>query len=265
MNAAVQITATARHLRHAIGTAVREGRHAIGWSQGELAARAGVSAGMVARVELGLVNVSVDRAGALLAALGLAIRLEVEHPFVDRRQRDAVHARCVGSVRRRLGGHGWLTAGEVEIIDGRSRGWIDVLAFEPEAGVLLVSEVKTEIEDLGRIERTLAWYARAAWSAAARLGWKARRVERCVLVLATEANEIRLRENRIALAESFPARAGDLRALVGDGRPLPGAGLALIDPGSRRRGWPIFCRIDGRRTPAPYADYADAVRRWAGR
>jgi hypothetical protein len=40
-----------------------------------------------------------------------------------------------------------------------------------------------------------------------------------------------------------------------------GRGLALIDPSSRRRAWLIRTRLDGRRSPAPFADYADAARR----
>jgi hypothetical protein len=42
-----------------------------------------------------------------------------------------------------------------------------------------------------------------------------------------------------------------------------GRGLALIDPTSRRRDWLLPSRSDGRRTRAPYMDYADAARRLA--
>jgi transcriptional regulator with XRE-family HTH domain len=259
-NAAMQITAVARHLRQTLGTAVRDGRLAVGWSQAAFARRAGVSRAMVAMVEAGNVNVTVDVAGQLLSILGLTIQVRVDAPFVAGRQRDAVHARCLGQTRRRLAADGWLTAGEVEIVEGRSRGWIDVLAFHPATRTLLVIEVKTEIHDLGQIERTLAWYGRAAWSASKRLGWRPRRVERCVLVLATEANDARLFANRVALAASFPVRSADL-LLVREGRPLTGAGLALIDPSSRRRDWLFRGRVDGRRSAAPYRDYAAAAGR----
>jgi hypothetical protein len=82
----------------------------------------------------------------------------INGPFLqDReRQRDAAHARCVSFVRERLRREGWLTATEVEIGRGRARRWIDLLAYHPTQRVLLVVEIKTLIDDLGTIERTLA-------------------------------------------------------------------------------------------------------------
>ena len=38
-------------------------------------------------------------------------------------------------------------------------------------------------------------------------------------------------------------------------------GLAMIDPSSRRREWLIRTTVDGRRSAAPYVDYADFMRR----
>jgi hypothetical protein len=40
-----------------------------------------------------------------------------------------------------------------------------------------------------------------------------------------------------------------------------GQSLAMIDPSSRRREWLIRTAVDGRRSAAPYADYADFIDR----
>ncbi len=46
------------------------------------------------------------------------------------------------------------------------------MAFDPRTRTLAVIEIKTQLDDLGQIERTLAWYEREAWAAARRLGWR---------------------------------------------------------------------------------------------
>ena len=141
---------------------------------------------------------------------------------------------------------------------------MDVLAWHPGTGLLLVIEIKTELRDLGAVERQIHWYEREAWAAARRLGWRPRRAVGCVLLLSTDAVEQRIRENRDALARSFPGRARDLATIVADGRASssnPKRALALIDPRSRRPSWLRPSRVDGRRSDAPYADYADFIRR----
>jgi transcriptional regulator with XRE-family HTH domain len=229
----------------------------MGWSLDELAARARVSKGMVVLIEHGRANATLDLAGKVLSALDVTVDLRITSPHVETRQRDAAHARCAAYVARRLGGTGWLVRREVEIVGRRSHGWIDILAFHPETRALLVIEVKTEIHDLGRIERTLGWYAREARSVASGLGWRPASLRTVLLVLATAANDERLGENRDALAQTFPVRG---MAVLERGE----SGLALIDPRSRRRDWLIRARIDGRRSPTPYLTYADFVRSHRG-
>jgi hypothetical protein len=219
---------------------------------------------MIARIESATVNVSLDVAARVCNALGVQVDLVFRTPFiVDRRpQRDAAHARCSAYVQRRLETAGWLVEREVEIVHGRSHGWIDLLGFEPRCLTLLIVEIKTETEDLGRIERTLAWYRREAWASARRLGWRPVRTATWLLVLATEINDERIRVNRDTLAAAFPGRVAEAEAtLAGYGANPPPAALALIDPRSRRRAWLIRSRIEGRRSLAPYPDYAGFMRR----
>jgi hypothetical protein len=127
--------------------------------------------------------------------------------------------------------------------------------------LLLVIELKTEIRDLGAIERTLGWYEREAWAAARRLGWRPNQVLGCLLLLATEMNENRIADNQAGFSGGFPIRASELRRVMADNTPaLRGRAMALIDPRSRRHDWLRPSRLDGRPTPAPYVDYADFVR-----
>jgi transcriptional regulator with XRE-family HTH domain len=255
------ITATER-----AGLLVRDLRRALGWSQRTLAMRAGISQPWISDIERGTAtDAPIGTLARLLDAMGARLVIDASAPFLGaQRQRDAVHVRCSAHVARRLERAGWRVATEVEIGDGRSRGWMDVLAWHPGTGVLLVIEIKTELRDLGAVERQIHWYEREAWAAARRLGWRPRQLVGCLLILATDAVEQRIRENRDALARSFPVRARDLTALIADGGAsgfYPRRALALIDPRSRRASWLRPSRVDGRRSDAPYADYADFIRR----
>jgi hypothetical protein len=84
-----------------------------------------------------------------------------------------------------------------------------------------------------------------------------------LLCLASDEVEAAIRGARPAIDRIAPARADEmLRTLAGDPGPLP-TGLALIDPRSKRHGWLFRCRIDGRRSRAPYRGYADFIDRSA--
>ncbi|MBA3876894.1 MAG: hypothetical protein C0498_08150 [Anaerolinea sp.] len=248
-----------------VGTMVKTLRTAIGWSQRELGRRAAVSQSMVCLAESGVLrDLTFSTAAALLSAMGARLVVDVDAPYLgDReRQRDPAHARLGAHVLARLRRAGWETRPEVEVGGDRSRGWIDIVAFHPESRVMLVIEIKTEIHDLGQIERSLGWYEREAWGAARRFGWRPARAIGCLLLLATEANELRAAANRTSIEVGFPLRARHLEPVVlGGSMPTAtGRAIAVIDPRSHRRAWCGALRIDGRRSPAPYVDYADFMR-----
>jgi transcriptional regulator with XRE-family HTH domain len=234
----------------------------MGWSQAKLAARAGTSQSSVSRVEAGDPTVALRTVFDLVDAPGIRIDLELHPPHLEdrRRQVDPAHARACAFVARRLAAQGWDVRLEVEIGDGR--GWIDLLAFRSADRSVFLAEIKTEIHDAGAIHRTLSWYEREAWSAARRLGWSPRRLASALLLLATDANDRRVLENSALLRRTCPARATALRTWLTEARSesLPRA-LAMVDPSSRRRAWLGSATADGRRTPAPYAHYADFMRR----
>lgn len=249
-----------------IAAAVVEIRTTLGWSQRELSRRSGVPQSTMSRIETGKQpDVSLLTATHLLEAMGARLRFEIDAPFLGerRRQLDPAHARMSGHIARRLERLDSRVVTEVEVGGDRSRGWIDLMAFNPANGHLLVVEIKTEIHDLGQIDRTLGWYEREAWPAARRLGWRPVSLTGCLLLLMTDENDAAVGFNREGLRRLFPVRAAALHGILGaDGRAPPGRtrALAMVDPRSRRQTWLRPTRDEGRRTPAPYADYADFMR-----
>lgn len=246
-----------------LARAARDGRLALGLSQRALAIKVGVARSYIAAIERGRANPSLDIIVRLATALGLEIDLDLRPPIIvgDRRQRDAVHARCSGYVDRRLRAAGWETAREVAIVDGRWRGWIDLLAFDPRTGTLIVIEIKTVIDDLGALERQLGWYERTARRAALDRGWRPRRIVTWLLVLSTEQNEQAMTQNRDVFERAFPVGSASMAALLEEPAAdrVYGRGLAMIDPTRRRETWLVRPRIQGGRSPSAYRDYRDAA------
>jgi len=242
----------------------RETRTMLDVTQLELAEAAGVSRSLIAEIEAGRGNPSLDVVSRIGDALGLELDLSGRLPInLGPKPRDAVHARCSGYVDRRLRSAGWQTRREIAVSAGRIHGWIDLLAFDPRSGALLIVEIKTRLDDLGAIERQIGWYERCAVDAAFSLGWQPRTVSSWLLMLASEEVDDGLRRYRDVLRVAFPRRAAQLREdLVLPVRMTSGQrGLALIDPTSRRRDWLLPSRSEGRRTAAPYRDYGDAAQR----
>ena len=232
-------------------------------SRQELAGRVGVTASYIGQIERGMANPSVALIEAIADALGLDLQLDVRPPVFPGGSHvgDALHARCSAYVDRHLRALGWVTAREVEIVQGRSHGWIDLLAFDLRTGVLMILEVKTRLVDLGALERQMAWYERSARQSALRLGWRPRRSASAVVALASDEVDRVVRAHRDLLSLAFPVRAREIaRGLAEPSFLRSERGLALIDPSSRRRDWLIRTSVDGRRSRLPYSNYADASR-----
>lgn len=257
--------AMASHLRVTFARLCFDTRTMLDITQQTLADSVGVSRAYIATIESGRANPSLDLVIRIADRLGVELDLVARQPLVIARpQDDLVHARCSGYVDRRLRRAGWEVAREVEVVHGRSHGWIDLLGFDQRSGTLLIIEVKTRLDDLGSIERQLAWYQRSAMGLAREMGWRPARVAGWLIALASDEVESSIRANGDALRAAFPMRADDMTMIIG-GHVVPGAssrGLALIDPSSRRRHWLIRSRSDGRRSQTPYRDYADAVQRF---
>jgi transcriptional regulator with XRE-family HTH domain len=252
-------------LAAAIGTAARTVRLGFGWSQRELGERVGSSQSMISRFEAGrLDHLDLAFADAVLAELGISPWFNTRVPGLAdrRRQTDRVHALCGGYVGRRLADADWLVRHEVEVGTGRRRGWIDLLAYRPADHALFCPELKTELHDMGEIQRTLAWYESQAWSAARRVGWTPRQLCSALVLVCTDENDRRVADNLTIIRQAFTGSATALAAWLGSpGAQLPSRAVAMVDPRSRRRDWVRLTRSDGRRSTAPYRDYADLAGR----
>jgi transcriptional regulator with XRE-family HTH domain len=250
-------------LRSELGRLCRETRIELDITQAALAEAAGIDRGYLATIEAGQANATLDVVERVAHALGLDLRISASRVIVLGRppRGDVVHARCSAYVERRLRSAGWLVAREVEVVHGRSHGWIDLLAFDPRTGTLLVIEITTELLDVGAVERQLGWYEREAMRLAATLGWAPRRQASWLLALASDAVDASVATNRAVIDLAFPVRAPAMLETASGSGPAAGRGLAQIDPASRRRHWLIRTRIDGRRGAAPYRDYRAAAMR----
>jgi transcriptional regulator with XRE-family HTH domain len=245
---------------------IGDARRLVGWTQRDLADRARTSQATIWRIERGAgPTVDLLVAERVLAALGIraTIDLDARHLADRRRQLDGVHARLNGYVARRLARLGWQTATEVPLGDGAPRGWVDTLAFRPADRALLIEESKTELPDIGALQRSLTFYEREAWAAARARGWEPRRSAVLVVVLDTDAAARRLMDARDLIASAFPAALGPLSGWLADPACVPSRGWAIAsaDPAVRGATWLRPTVIESRRRRAAYVDYADAARR----
>ena len=212
------------------GKACRTGRLALDLSQQELADALGIHRGHLANIEAGRTNISVDLMERIAHALGQRLDLIVQPPRLvsQRPTHDTVHAWCSGYVARRLLNMGWSVAREVDVSGGGGRGWIDLLAFDPAARTVVVVEIKTRLDDLGLVERQIAWYEAHAFAAAERLGWSPRRSATWLIVLASDEVDRTLVTGRDAINQAFPGRAPDMLAALAGTEPTGRRALAMV-------------------------------------
>jgi transcriptional regulator with XRE-family HTH domain len=249
-----------------LGPLIVDARRLIGWSQASLAMRSGTSQSTISRIEAGKASaLDVLVVERILRALGmrLTIGVDARHLADRRRQADGIHARLVGYEDRRLVRLRWQTALEVELPGPHGpRGWIDLMAFRETDRALIVDETKGELDDMGALQRSLAFYEREAWAAARRLGWHPRSVTVICVALDSEAVARRVDANRDVVARAFPAHvAGTAAWIASPDAPRPaGWTLAVADPLYRGAKWLKSTVSRERRTVPAYRDYAEAAR-----
>ena len=181
----------------ALGRSVRMLRHRRGWRQIDLALRTGVSATAVGLIERGEADrLALRTVRRVASAVGLRLGWDVGPRAPELyRLADADHARCADFLMRRLEALGWLIRAEVSFNEYGDRGRIDLLAFHPSTGTLLVIEIKTLIVDAQDLLGSLDVKQRVSTRVARSLGWPARVVVPMLVVLKTTTNRRRIEQH----------------------------------------------------------------------
>ena len=196
-------------------------------TQEQVAQTAGVSRGVVARIERGHASAAtvatLDRLASVLQARVL-VRLSWNGEALDRLL-DARHATTVEEVVRTLRAHAWDVLTEVSFNEFGERGSIDILAFHPRTHVLLVVEVKTVIADAQELQATLDRKVRLAPKIARSRGWAAARVATLLVVVESRTNRDRVARLGATFGNAFPHRNVAIRRWLSrpeQDRPLRG-------------------------------------------
>jgi len=199
-----------------IGRTIRVLRQRRGWRQVDLAARSGLSRSAVSDIERGRIGrYTISSVRRLLRALEadgeLAVRWGAPGDLDRLLDRDhALLVQAWADLHRR---HGWQVWPEASFSVYGERGRIDLLAFHPPTGVLVVSEMKTGLwnlqDTLGRLDAKV----RLARSVAAERGWEVRRVVGALIVAEGRTARRRVAEHA-ALFAGYETRGRAARAFV---------------------------------------------------
>jgi transcriptional regulator with XRE-family HTH domain len=234
-----------------LGSVFRAVRVRKGWRQVDIAHAARLSQPVISRIERGHVR-RISVATLLRLAEALEVRIDVVPRWrggdLDRMLNAghaALHQRVAGLFARTA----WMPAPEATFAVYGERGVIDVLAFHPPTGALLVVELKTDLVDVQRLMAAVDRYRRLAPRVARERGWNARGIGVWVVLRDTKTNRRRVREHAAVLRSVFPHDGrfvrrwlrepiGPLAALsfVADAAAGPGAASSSGVRRVRRRG-----------------------------
>jgi transcriptional regulator with XRE-family HTH domain len=186
------------------------------WRQEDVAVRARLSPSAIGRHERGYIGsqAALERHGAVFG-----LRLDVR--LVGRggelvRLADEEHAAIIESLAAWFREHGFLTEAEASFSEWGERGRVDLLAFDPRTGTLVIVEVKTLLVDLQDLFGALDVRMRLASTIAMRRGWQIRRTVTVLAVADTSVNRAVVR-NHPTLFEAFDGRRLTMSVLGRDG------------------------------------------------
>ncbi len=193
--------------------ALRRRRH---WTQLDLAARAGVSRSAVWRIERGHADrVTVHVLVRVAATLGarIDVRLLWQGEGLDRLL-DAGHADLVERMLGLLASSDWTAATEVSFNIRGERGSIDILAFHPATGSLLVIEVKSVVPDMQAMLHGIDRKARVADDIALDRDWDATSTTRLLVLPADRTARRRVEHHAATFRTALPARTTEVRRWI---------------------------------------------------
>ena len=211
----------AEWLSRRIGQEIHSARKACGWSQRELAARAGVDQSAVSRVERGWTRVSVALLSRLTVELALDFSARV-YPADDLVLRDERQLRQVGLIVARKGA-AWHASLEARVgVDSRDHRAIDIVL----ATALEVWAVEVE-RDLSNFQEQL----RGDLLKRDLLAQRESRPVRFILAL-PDTRRLRaiVRTHLPPIRETLPASSRQIWACLRTGTPLGADGLLWLPP-----------------------------------
>lgn len=200
-----------------VGSLVRAVRHRLGWTQAEVAVRAGVSQRHVSNLEAGrLENMTVRSARRIGSAL------EIRLPFSPTwrggdgaRLVDAGHAALIERIVGVLRAGTWECVVEFTFNVFGERGSVDVLGWHAATGTLLIAEAKTRLLDTQDTNASLARKARIVPRVSAReRGWAARHVGVLLVLDDLTANRSAVARHSSTFEAAYPVRGHDVRAWI---------------------------------------------------
>ena len=196
-----------------LGLAYRALRRRRGWTQAQLGAKARVSQSAVSNIERGAGDrFTVRTLTRVAATLGARVSLRILSQGEDiDRLLDAGHAAIVERVAQLLRERGWEVVPEATFSVFGERGAIDILAFHPATGALLVVEVKSVVPD---VQATLAGIdrkARLAAKLAADRGWRVTSVSRWLVLPGDATSRRRIDAHGETFRAALPGRTIEMR------------------------------------------------------
>ncbi|HXU85708.1 MAG TPA: hypothetical protein VN773_07870 [Verrucomicrobiae bacterium] len=211
--------------------ALRFGRHfralriRLERRQRDVSARAGLSRSLIASIDRGeLDGVTVGSLLRAAAALGADVDLYLRWrgERLDRLV-DEAHAWLVDAFVQLLRGLGWVVDVEVSFSIWGERGSIDILAFHPLFGALLVVEIKSVIADSQATLHGLDRKSRLAREVIVGRGWNVRHVSRLLVIGATATSRRRVARLAATYDAALPERGTVARRwLRSPDRPIAG-------------------------------------------
>ena len=191
-----------------VGQAIRAVRRRRGWSQAELARRAGTSQGLISMFERGHMDtVSLRILRRVARVLDVRIDLTPRWRAGDLdRLLNAGHSQLHELVAQWFGDKlpEWVLAPEVTFSVYGERGVIDILAWHEPTRSLLVIELKTAVADVNELLGTFDRKKRLAAQVARERGWDPRTVSAWLIVTDTKTNRRRLEAHTAVICNAFP-------------------------------------------------------------
>lgn len=208
-----------------------------GWRQEDASERARISRNVSRKIERG--ELSTTSLG-LLRKYALAFDLRLDLVVGGRggdlaRTIDEEHATIVEQLAAILTRLGWRVEPEASFNHYGDRGRIDLLAYHPATGTLLIIEVKTVLTDLQAMFGSMNVKHRVASVLAKERGWEIRQVGSLLAIASSSASRQVVRRH----ATLFGSFASEAR-VVYRWMEAPGAGarmLLWVDPPRPRRAW----------------------------